>query len=40
MHYCDYGTNIEREYKRHSVIRYPGRHAYPSKTDLEKDGLN
>lgn len=38
--YCNYQTNIEKEYERHAIMRHPGKPAYPSKIDLEKEGLN
>ena len=38
-YYCNYQTNIEREYERHVVLKHPGKLAYPSKIDLEKMGV-
>jgi hypothetical protein len=38
--YCNYQTNIEREYERHVVMKHPGKTAYPSEIDLKKEGLN
>jgi hypothetical protein len=35
-YYCNYETNVEREYERHVILRHPGKPAYPSKIDLEK----
>jgi hypothetical protein len=39
-HYCNYQTNIEKEYEQHVVMRHPGKLAYTSKVDLEKEALN
>jgi hypothetical protein len=38
-YYCNYETNIEREYQCHVVLKHPGKLAYPSEIDLEKMGI-
>jgi hypothetical protein len=38
-YYCNYETNVEREYQRHVVLKHPGKLAYPSEIDLEKMGI-
>ena len=40
-YYCDkLDTDDEEVYKKHGVLVHPGKPAYPSKTDLEKYGLD
>jgi hypothetical protein len=39
-HYCSYQINIQSEYERHVVMGHPGKLAYPSDIDLEKEVLN
>lgn len=36
---CEFETSIQTEYERHNVLDHPGKPAYPSLADLEKDGL-
>ena len=35
-YYCNYKTNIDKEYERNVITRHPNKLCYPSKTDFEK----
>ena len=36
---CEFETDIQIEYEKHCVLTHPDKPAYPSLTDIEKDGL-
>jgi DNA-binding MarR family transcriptional regulator len=38
-YYCNYGTDVGREYESHVVLKHPGKLAYPSEIDLQVMGI-